>query len=1074
MKLISVSNQGENIAVPESRISKSYPKFSPGFSGKPSEQTRNLIVTGLGDIPPPPPIDPRIHNFAEIKEIVGTDDRRPIADTTEFPWQSICSLKGRMKDGTPLQGTGWLAGPQTVITAGHCLNHPQLDGWVDEVTVIPAFDDGASPYGSVVSRNFSTPKQWLEKRDVGCDIGVIHLPQPIHADLQPFGFAALQDDKLINQLINITGYPYDRGGEQMWHGRDRVIEAETKALRYQTDTKGGQSGSPAYLIYSDPGNSGKWVPLVVGIHSRRGDRSSAGGWQDNCAVRITPEVFELIKFWISESETQATPNVPARTNGALVIPLVAEPVDLSPPDRNEGASPEENTGKPIHQLVYVPGEVVLTAPAEMKRAWDNHLFGHSIGTRSLLFFYNDLVDELNKPLVVGSQLFETVLDQITLRFGDEAREFVRQLSENVSESGDKAFLFGIEATLQWLILTTTYFYGQQNEKVEPIRQRIKARFIEELGVVGKNDRLVVITRGFGSVIAYDVLRDPDFPVHRVERLVSLGNPLAYPAIRNQFTDSDFLPFPERVKEWKDVAIKGDPVAAETPCFNPAATGYARITNISGVNEEVLRRPLGEAYLMQEPIVDLICETLPREFDTPLQNFLVANNLADRMAERSRRMPVLIQLDFRGKRSLEDKAKTVIKLLKDAYLRNRANRSCAENELLADLKLDVMKRYVAAELLPREVSYVELKLRQESESEATVHRIWQNSRVRQLLDRSRATIHADAAESTYQADGKTINWAVLDTGVDRSHPHFHHPECCGQDDCVIQEVYDFTIPNLRAIEPELKYQRYEEPGKYYPDPSGHGTHVAGIIAGKSECGAYSGIAPKSRLFCYKVLDDRGRGNEASIIRALEYIYDQNSVSHELKIHGVNVSLGCDYDPATYGCGHSPICTELRRLWNQGVVVCVAAGNTGRMEFGSATSGATMFLNTDMSVGDPANLEEAISVGSIHKSNPHTYGISYFSSKGPTADGRVKPDCVAPGEKIWSADAGQTGYRPDSGTSMACPHVSGIIAAFLSRRREFIGQPDVVKRILLENCTDLKRDKFHQGAGLPNLMKMLANT
>lgn len=63
---------------------------------------------------------------------------------------------------------------------------------------------------------------------------------------------------------------------------------------------------------------------------------------------------------------------------------------------------------------------------------------------------------------------------------------------------------------------------------------------------------------------------------------------------------------------------------------------------------------------------------------------------------------------------------------------------------------------------------------------------------------------------------------------------------------------------------------------------------------------------------------------------------------------------------------------------------------------------------------------------------------------------------------------------SGTSMATPHVSGLLAAFLSVRREFLGYPDRVKRILLDSCTDLGRDAYVQGAGLPNLIKMLSNT
>ena len=143
------------------------------------------------------------------------------------------------------------------------------------------------------------------------------------------------------------------------------------------------------------------------------------------------------------------------------------------------------------------------------------------------------------------------------------------------------------------------------------------------------------------------------------------------------------------------------------------------------------------------------------------------------------------------------------------------------------------------------------------------------------------------------------------------------------------------------------------------------------------------------------------------------------------------------------------------------------------------------NMDLSIGDPANLDEAIAVGSIHKSNPHTYGVSYFSSRGPTADGRRKPDLVAPGEQILSAYYGYPKNRNDSweakdlyiemsGTSMAAPHVSGILAAFLSMRREFIGYPNKIKEILLNNCTDLGRDPYIQGHGMPNLVKMLAGS
>ena len=133
--------------------------------------------------------------------------------------------------------------------------------------------------------------------------------------------------------------------------------------------------------------------------------------------------------------------------------------------------------------------------------------------------------------------------------------------------------------------------------------------------------------------------------------------------------------------------------------------------------------------------------------------------------------------------------------------------------------------------------------------------------------------------------------------------------------------------------------------------------------------------------------------------------------------------------------------------------------------------------------PRIWREAVAVGAHHKEKPHTYGISHFSSRGPTADGRSKPDCVAPGEQILSCRHNPKDtktptqrdlYYKLDGTSMAAPMVSGVVACFLSLRREFIGQPDKVKRILLENCTDLGRDRTMQGAGMPNLVKMLVQT
>jgi subtilisin family serine protease len=113
----------------------------------------------------------------------------------------------------------------------------------------------------------------------------------------------------------------------------------------------------------------------------------------------------------------------------------------------------------------------------------------------------------------------------------------------------------------------------------------------------------------------------------------------------------------------------------------------------------------------------------------------------------------------------------------------------------------------------------------------------------------------------------------------------------------------------------------------------------------------------------------------------------------------------------------------------------------------------------------------------------YGVSYFSSKGPTGDGRYKPDLLAPGEKIVSSAAKDSrlvvkqaavpecNYFEQSGTSMAAPHVSGAIAAFLSIRREFIGETDAIKKIFTTSATDLGRSRYFQGSGLVDLMRAI---
>jgi subtilisin family serine protease len=239
----------------------------------------------------------------------------------------------------------------------------------------------------------------------------------------------------------------------------------------------------------------------------------------------------------------------------------------------------------------------------------------------------------------------------------------------------------------------------------------------------------------------------------------------------------------------------------------------------------------------------------------------------------------------------------------------------------------------------------------------------------------------------------------------------------------------------------------------------------------------------------VLGADGSGRASDVIQALAYIREEvNNNPKMLRIQGVNLSVGYEFDAEMFACGQSPLCAEVDRLVQSGVVVVAAAGNTG---YGVA---AALVRSTNVgisnSINDPGNANLAITVGSTHRDSPHTYGVSYFSSKGPTGDGRLKPDLVAPGERITSCAAGSklanlpipgngkkkgaagtAAYVDDSGTSMAAPHVSGAIAAFLSIRREFIGKPTDVKRVFLESATPLGRERYFEGRGLVDLMRAI---
>ncbi|MBV9204511.1 MAG: S8 family serine peptidase [Actinobacteria bacterium] len=431
----------------------------------------------------------------------------------------------------------------------------------------------------------------------------------------------------------------------------------------------------------------------------------------------------------------------------------------------------------------------------------------------------------------------------------------------------------------------------------------------------------------------------------------------------------------------------------------------------------------------------------------------------------------------------------------------------------------------------------------------IFRVWPDYTLHPQIDRSAPTVKADAAWRSYGARGHGVVWAVIDSGIDACHPHFSALELAAEgrgqvlpQGLTSQLHRDFSYLVNPADPPPAQTPPAQTPpaqtapaqtppaqtaaspapgrpsaGQPLSDDSGHGTHVAGIIAGcspdgmsphvaeskdpvdggyvqRAHVGTLSGIAPACELVSLKVMRRSPQGtwvtSSSAVIRALTYLRTEVNVDPGvLRVHGVNMSLGCEWQPDQYAAGQSPLCQAVNQLVASGVVVVVSAGNFGA----STTTGDSASTSAILgSITEPAHAQDCIAVGSTHRDAPHAFGITWTSGKGPTLDGRMKPDVVAPGEWIASAATGQVRaaagmdppdgatdpaslltYAEQSGTSMAAPHVAGVIAAFLSARPEFIGRPQEVKSMLMRSATDLGRERFAQGAGLIDLMRMLAN-
>lgn len=279
-----------------------------------------------------------------------------------------------------------------------------------------------------------------------------------------------------------------------------------------------------------------------------------------------------------------------------------------------------------------------------------------------------------------------------------------------------------------------------------------------------------------------------------------------------------------------------------------------------------------------------------------------------------------------------------------------------------------------------------------------------------LDVSAPAVKVNTTRANYGVSGAGVNVAVIGFEVDFKHKDLKH-----------------RVVRKRNYTSEA-----------WKNPAQHGTLVAGIIAGNGteSSGTYVGMAPKATIWNYKIFPG------ATVTTAVQAIQDAATVDFA---DVINCSWGVS---GTARDGTCQLCDAVdKAVRDFGAVIVKSAGNSGP-GLGTTTC--------------PANAHRVISVGALNNSGT---SLRDFSSRGPTADGRPKPEIVAPGENIDGCKPGG-GYASGSGTSFAAPHVAGI-AALLFEKYPYLTGEDI-REILAPNAADLTYQKNEQGTGRVNAL------
>lgn len=225
----------------------------------------------------------------EPSVIIGPDNRIRITNTTSWPYPVHGHLIMRFPNGATYIGTGTMVNRHHVLTAGHCVYSKADGGWATQVQFNAAQNDAALPFGTAFATRLLSVKGWTTDGDSNWDMGMLILNSELGTRTGYFGVITFGSDaELKKSRVNVSGYPGDKGGRQMWTHNDIIKRTESERFFYDIDTMGGQSGSAVWSVWS--GHAGE---KVAGIHT-------TGSSSGNGATRISRPKFDRIVSWFQD------------------------------------------------------------------------------------------------------------------------------------------------------------------------------------------------------------------------------------------------------------------------------------------------------------------------------------------------------------------------------------------------------------------------------------------------------------------------------------------------------------------------------------------------------------------------------------------------------------------------------------------------------------------------------------------------------------------------------------------------------------------------------------------------------